>query len=66
MHVQAPHESERRLLTRREVAQQLALGQRTVARLIAAGDLQCVRIGRPVRVRPADLEQFIDRQAGGP
>lgn len=49
-----------RLMTAKEVATTLRIGQSTVYHLIQRGDLPCVRIGRSVRVRPADLDRFIE------
>ena len=48
------------LLTAREVSQILRLGHSTVYQLLQRGDLPCVRFGRSVRVRPKDLEEFIE------
>ena len=48
------------LLTRPEVAQQLATCLRSVDELIASGDLPVVRIGRSVRIRPSALEFLIE------
>jgi excisionase family DNA binding protein len=43
----------------------LGIGERTLARLTAAGEIPHVRIGRRVLYSPADLERWIqDRRAG--
>jgi excisionase family DNA binding protein len=48
-----------RLLTLPEVAEYLSVSPRTVRRLIGRG-LPCVRLGRVVRFRPADLLRFVE------
>jgi excisionase family DNA binding protein len=53
---------DRRLLTRSQAAANLAVNVRTLARLLAAGELPCVRIGRAVRIRADDLDEFIERR----
>jgi excisionase family DNA binding protein len=50
-----------RYLTRAEAAQKLGLSVRTVARLIASGELPAVRIRAAVRIDPNDLDALIDR-----
>jgi excisionase family DNA binding protein len=52
-----------RLLTRGEVAGQLALSARTITRLVADGELACVRFGRARRFRQSDVEALIERRA---
>ena len=47
------------LLKVAEVAQILNISKSLIYRLIQSGDLPSIRLGRSVRVRPADLEQFI-------
>ena len=47
------------LLTEREAAKFLRVSQRTVFSLREAGKLVCVKIGRSVRYRLAELERFI-------
>ena len=49
-----------RLLKIADVAERLAVSVTTVRRLIAAGKLQTVRIGRALRIRPDDLETYIE------
>jgi len=52
-----------RLLTREEVAAQLGVSPRTVARLaLESGELPYVRIGRLARFRPADVAALIERR----
>ncbi len=48
------------LLTVKEVAARLQVSPEQVRRLIRAGDLPSVDLGpRTVRIRPADLEDFL-------
>ena len=53
------------LLKVREVAQILGLGLSTIYQFISRGELPCVRFGRAVRVRPEDLEGFIEANVQG-
>ena len=48
-----------RLLTLPEVAEFLSVSPKTVRRLIGRG-LPCVRLGRVVRFRQADLLRFVE------
>lgn len=50
------------LLTKGEAARTLCLSVRTLERLIAAGEVVAVRSGRSVRVRRADLHDYIARR----
>jgi len=58
---------EPRLLTKQAAAWALSMKVRSVERLIAAGELPVVRIGRSVRVRRSDLDAYVDHlpTAGG-
>ena len=47
------------LMTIRGSADALDVSTRTVSRLIAAGTLPAVRIGRLVRIRPVDLATLV-------
>lgn len=47
------------LLVEREVAELLRMSPRSIARLVAAGHLPRVKIGRSVRFRPADVSALI-------
>jgi excisionase family DNA binding protein len=58
-----PTEIAKLLLTKPEVGYALRLSTRSVENLLAAGELPGVKIGRSIRVRPADLEAFIARKA---
>jgi excisionase family DNA binding protein len=48
------------LLSPRQVATRLGLSPRTVRRAIESGDLPGFRLRSRLRVRPDDLEQWID------
>jgi excisionase family DNA binding protein len=51
-----------RLLTVAEVADLLRVSTMTVYRLIKAGDLAAVRIGKSFRLREDDIDAFLARQ----
>jgi excisionase family DNA binding protein len=62
-HTSEPYGSGRQLLTREQVAKQLGVSPRTVARLaLESGELPYVRIGRLARFRPADVTALIERR----
>ena len=48
-----------RLVTIKDVAERLQVSGRTIHRLIAAGDLIVIRIGRSVRVSEQALKAFL-------
>jgi excisionase family DNA binding protein len=50
------------LLTTGEVLDYLRVTPRTIYRLIRAGELPAVRIGRQWRFRRVDLDNWLDRQ----
>ena len=52
-----------RYLTPNDVAADLQVSSMTVYRLIHAGDLRAVRIGRSFRVAADDLEAFLEENA---
>ncbi|WP_445809947.1 helix-turn-helix domain-containing protein [Yoonia sp.] len=54
-----------RLLTISEAAEYLAISERSIKRLIARGDLPCIRVGSALRFVFADLEAFIARNRTG-
>ncbi len=54
-------DSPRRLMTTEEVIAYLRVNPRTVYRLIQAGDLPAVRVGRQWRVRRGDLDTWLER-----
>jgi excisionase family DNA binding protein len=48
-----------RLLRLDEVAQRLSISKSMAWKLVAFGQLRSVRIGRAVRIRPRDLEEYV-------
>jgi excisionase family DNA binding protein len=48
-----------RLLRLDEVAEQLSISKSMAWKLVTYGQLRSVRIGRAVRVRPADLDEYV-------
>jgi excisionase family DNA binding protein len=54
-----------RLLNAQDIAEALSIGLSTVYLLLERGELPCIRIGRSVRVRPEDLEEFIETRVQG-
>ncbi len=50
-----------RLLRLDEVAERLAISKSMAWKLVAYGQLRSVRIGRAVRVRPSDVEEYLAR-----
>ncbi len=57
---------EKELLRPRDVAQRLALSVPQIYHLASTGALVCVKLGRSVRFRPADVDRYIreNRKAG--
>ena len=53
------------LMTAEEVSEVLQIGLSTVYLLLQRGELASVRIGRCVRIRPPDLDEFIELRARG-
>lgn len=51
--------SSSRFLTVQEVADLMRVSSMTVYRLIKAGDLAAVRVGRSFRVREADVDSYL-------
>jgi excisionase family DNA binding protein len=51
-------------LTTEQVLGYLNTTPRTIYRLIRNGELPAIRIGRQWRFRRADLDQWVERQAG--
>jgi len=49
-----------RLLNAQDIAVALNIGLSTVYLLLERGELPSIRIGRSVRIRPEDLEEFIE------
>lgn len=50
------------LVTAKDAARMLSIGERTLARLTAAGEMPCVHIGKSLRYDVADLREFIARR----
>ncbi|GAB4384136.1 MAG: hypothetical protein Kow0022_05820 [Phycisphaerales bacterium] len=50
-----------KLLTYKQAGELLGVTARTVWTLVADGELPAVRVGRSVRIDPADLRAYIDR-----
>ena len=58
LHPQA--EQTRYLMSPEELAEFLGLGRTSTYRLLASGEIPCVRIGRLRKVRRSDVDAFID------
>lgn len=56
-------ETDDRLLTVREVAAAMRVSNMTVYRLIKAGDLHAIRVGRTFRIRESELDRYFDDRA---
>jgi excisionase family DNA binding protein len=54
-----------RLRTVAEVAQHIRVSNMTVYRLIKAGNLPAVRVGKSYRIRERDLEAYLDASRTG-
>ena len=54
-----------RLLTVNDIAQRLQISQSFAYALMQRGEIPTVRLGRAVRVRPQDLEDFISSSVQG-
>lgn len=52
-----------KLLTRPQAADILATCLRTLDAAIASGDIEVIRIGRSIRIRPSAIELFIEARA---
>ena len=52
------------LLTLNDVADRLQVSRRTVERLVAAGRIRIVRVGRLIRVTERELEAYVAAQRG--
>jgi excisionase family DNA binding protein len=48
-----------RLLNRQETAALFGVSLRTLQRLVATGELHCVRVGRLVRFHPGDVSRWL-------
>lgn len=56
-----PEERRPRLYRVKEVARELTMSERHIARLIATNELPVVRFGRAVRISSADVDALIAR-----
>ena len=54
--------SEHRLLTVREVAGTMRVSNMTVYRLIRAGELPAIRVGKHFRIRENELADYLESQ----
>lgn len=52
-----------RLLTVREVAAAMRVSNMTVYRLIKAGELHAIRVGRNFRIRESDVDRYFEARA---
>lgn len=57
-----PNESQSKFVTVAEVAGELRVSNMTVYRLIQAGQLPAVRVGRSYRIRAADFDRYLAEQ----
>lgn len=58
----APTNARARFLTVAEVAQLMRVSTMTVYRLIKAGDLASVRVGKSYRIREEDVDAYIAKR----
>jgi excisionase family DNA binding protein len=54
-----------RLLRIDDVAERLSVSRSMAWKLVAIGELRSLRIGRAVRIRPEDLESYLDMAQRG-
>lgn len=54
-----------RLLIVREVAELMRVSNMTVYRLIKAGDLPAIRVGKNFRIRRSDVESYLGGRSFG-
>jgi excisionase family DNA binding protein len=54
----------RPLLTPADVAHLVNVSRKTAYRLIERGELEALHVGASVRVRPQDLDAYLERRAG--
>jgi excisionase family DNA binding protein len=57
-----PDDSRMRFVTVAEVAEQMRVSNMTVYRLVQAGQLPAVRIGRSYRIREEDVDKYLAAQ----
>ena len=56
-----PHD----LLTAREVADVMRVSTMTVYRLIKAGEMPAIRVGKHLRIRERDVARYLDQRVVG-
>lgn len=54
--------AEERLYSLEEVAERLGVSERTVRRWVKAGDLPAYKPGREYRIKPVDLDEFLEER----
>lgn len=47
------------MLTVRDAAERLKVNEKTIRRLVFRGEIEHVRVGRAIRISPAQLEAFV-------
>lgn len=57
-----PNESGARFVTVGEVASMLRVSNMTVYRLVQAGQLPAIRVGRSYRIREGDVDKYLASQ----
>lgn len=57
-----PNETRSRFVTVAEVAKQLRVSNMTVYRLVQAGQLPAVRVGRSYRIQEEDVDRYLAAQ----
>lgn len=58
----SPTEDGRQLMRAGEVATLLNLDRKEVYRMLERGDIPRIKIGRSVRIAPADLDTYLEKQ----
>lgn len=53
------------LLSAEEAARALGIGRTRMYELLRAGNVPSVKLGRSRRIRPEDLDEFVERLAAG-
>ncbi len=65
-YIKLPMDKEQQWLKPAEVAKQLGVSERTVHRLIEYGKLRAYKIGRSVKFRPEDVEEYLQNSQINP
>lgn len=58
--------NEIKLMTPREVAEAMRVSTMTVYRLVKAGSLPAIRVGKHLRIRRSDLQAYLDARVVQP